>query len=332
MKHIVTFSGGKDSLATLIWAKKNLPEFEVIFCDTGWESPVTYEHIAEVEAWFGLKIKVLTMPVKVGVVMDGPRPLFHEMVIKKGRAPSTKARFCTEELKVKPSIDYILSLTDDVTVYQGIRADESPARRKMKMEDEYFKHYFEPRRTDKNGKPVFDSYRGKEVRAWCDRYAADVYRPIFLNTANEVFDQIRRYGIRHNPLYNEGFTRVGCFPCIMCGLGGIRLIATKYPERIAVIRQLEEEAGTTFFPFEYIPQRYCTKVVMHRVDEDEMTLKEVADYQQVGKMQEDEDGRFVMVPKRCPTIDDVVKYVTATAGQQSFFEAPKCQSVYSICE
>ena len=25
MKHIVTFSGGKDSLATIIWAKNNLP-------------------------------------------------------------------------------------------------------------------------------------------------------------------------------------------------------------------------------------------------------------------------------------------------------------------
>ena len=71
---------------------------------------------------------------------------------------------------------------------------------------------------------------------------------------------------------------------------------------------------------------------MHRVDEDEMSPKEVADYIQIGKMREDEDGRFVMVSKRCPTIDDVLKYVTANAGQQSFFEAPKCQSVYSICE
>jgi hypothetical protein len=118
----------------------------------------------------------------------------------------------------------------------------------------------------------------------------------------------------------------------MCGHGEIRLIATKYPERIAVIRELEEEAQTTFFPFEYIPERYCTKVVMHRVDEDEMSPKEVADYVQIGEMKEDEDGRFVMVPKRCPTIDNVVKYVNANAGQQGFFEAPKCQSVYSICE
>lgn len=252
--------------------------------------------------------------------------------MRKGRAPSTKARFCTEELKVKPSIDYILSLTDDVTVYQGIRADESPARRKMKVKDEYFRYYFEPMRMDKKGKPVMHSYKKKEVLAWCERFSADVYRPIFYSTANEVFEQIKRYGIRHNPLYNEGFSRVGCFPCIMCGLGEIRMIATNYPERIAIIRQLEEDAETTFFPFEYIPQRYCTKVIMHRVDVDELTPKELADYEQVGQLQQDEDGRFVLVPKRCPTIDDVVKYVTANAGQQSLFEAPKCQSVYSICE
>ena len=30
MKYIVTFSGGKDSLATIIWAKENLPPFRVI--------------------------------------------------------------------------------------------------------------------------------------------------------------------------------------------------------------------------------------------------------------------------------------------------------------
>lgn len=71
MRHIVTFSGGKDSLATLIWAKKNLPEFEVIFCDTGWEAEATYAHIAEVEQWFGLKIKVLTMPYATSGKLEG---------------------------------------------------------------------------------------------------------------------------------------------------------------------------------------------------------------------------------------------------------------------
>ena len=53
MKYIVTFSGGKDSLATIIWAKNNLPDFDVVFCDTGWEHEATYKHIKQIEEWIG---------------------------------------------------------------------------------------------------------------------------------------------------------------------------------------------------------------------------------------------------------------------------------------
>ena len=37
MKHIISFSGGKDSTALILWAKENLEEFITVFCDTGWE-------------------------------------------------------------------------------------------------------------------------------------------------------------------------------------------------------------------------------------------------------------------------------------------------------
>lgn len=45
MKIIVTFSGGKDSLASLLWVRNNLTkDFITIFCDTGWEHPLTYQY------------------------------------------------------------------------------------------------------------------------------------------------------------------------------------------------------------------------------------------------------------------------------------------------
>lgn len=45
MKHIVQFSGGKDSTALVLWAKEQgWPEgFTAVFCDTGWESDETYD-------------------------------------------------------------------------------------------------------------------------------------------------------------------------------------------------------------------------------------------------------------------------------------------------
>lgn len=45
MKIIVTFSGGKDSLAALLWVREHITKnFTTVFCDTGWEHPLTYEY------------------------------------------------------------------------------------------------------------------------------------------------------------------------------------------------------------------------------------------------------------------------------------------------
>lgn len=44
-KNIISFSGGKDSTALILWAKENLKEFDVIFCDTNWENRITYDYI-----------------------------------------------------------------------------------------------------------------------------------------------------------------------------------------------------------------------------------------------------------------------------------------------
>lgn len=57
MKVIVTFSGGKDSLASLLWVRNNLTkDFITIFCDTGWEHPLTYKYIEEIREQLGLNL------------------------------------------------------------------------------------------------------------------------------------------------------------------------------------------------------------------------------------------------------------------------------------
>jgi 3'-phosphoadenosine 5'-phosphosulfate sulfotransferase (PAPS reductase)/FAD synthetase len=48
VRHIVCFSGGKDSTALVLWAKENLLEFTTVFCDTGWEHPITYAYVEEI--------------------------------------------------------------------------------------------------------------------------------------------------------------------------------------------------------------------------------------------------------------------------------------------
>lgn len=87
------------------------------FCDTDWEDELTYQHINEIEAKIGKKIiRLKHDPFPISDTerqairtIFGADNIFAEMVVHKGRFPSTKARFCTEELKAKPMVEYILS-------------------------------------------------------------------------------------------------------------------------------------------------------------------------------------------------------------------------------
>lgn len=60
VKHIVNFSGGKDSTAMLLlMVEKNYPIDEIIFLNTTVEFPQMYEHIRKVEEYIGRKITIL---------------------------------------------------------------------------------------------------------------------------------------------------------------------------------------------------------------------------------------------------------------------------------
>ena len=52
MKHIVSFSGGKDSTAMLLrMLEKNMQVDEILFCDTGKDFPDMLDHIEKVKEY-----------------------------------------------------------------------------------------------------------------------------------------------------------------------------------------------------------------------------------------------------------------------------------------
>jgi 3'-phosphoadenosine 5'-phosphosulfate sulfotransferase (PAPS reductase)/FAD synthetase len=285
MKIIVQFSGGKDSHACLINAvnEYGADKVEAVFCDTGWEHPDTYTHIDYV---------VKQMCVRLTVLKGNYD--FVSLAEKKKRFPSTKARFCTEELKVKPMIDWILSQNDSLIIIQGIRSGESSARAAMEQECMYFKHYFQPLL---NGKTY--SYRKKEIIEWCKKYDASVLRPIKSWSAQQVIDCILNAGHKPNPLYYRGFSRVGCFPCIMCRQSEILNIANNDKPMLNRIKEAESKVGRTFFPPGYIPAYACS------------------------------NGEF-------PTVDEVEKYVKSKTATLDMFEPEggySCMSLFhGLCE
>ncbi|ADG13106.1 phosphoadenosine phosphosulfate reductase [Methanocaldococcus infernus ME] len=117
-KIIVPYSGGKDSLTTLILCLKALENFEVIFIDTGLEFPETLKNVEEVKNKFNLDIKVLK-----------PKLSFWELVEKYG-IPGRDYRWCSEELKLKPLKEYV---KEEVLSFLGLRKYESYSRAKKKL-------------------------------------------------------------------------------------------------------------------------------------------------------------------------------------------------------
>jgi 3'-phosphoadenosine 5'-phosphosulfate sulfotransferase (PAPS reductase)/FAD synthetase len=263
LKHVVGFSGGIDSQAMALWVRQRFPVEDVILCNAdpgGNEHPVTSEFIE----WYRENVfpVVVIHPqvrdmaggataqiAKRGLAQDEPLT-FDLMASLKGLFPSTKARFCTTYMKLEPmrrwcydngakglhfepetgkiiharlaGPDAIPSpegiLSDGYERYAGIRRDESKDR--------------------------IDAAE----REYDDLFACWLNRPLVTWTKDRCFETVIEAGESFNPLYLQGFNRVGCAPCINARKEDINLWAARYPEMIYKIRRWETRVGRTFFP------------------------------------------------------------------------------------
>lgn len=331
MKVLVAYSGGKDSQASLIWAvlKYGNKNVEAVFCDTGWEHPETYKHIKD--TCQQLRVKLITVKsLKYNGMLD--------LAKQKGRFPSNKARFCTEELKTRPFIDYVLNHQENLLIIQGIRSSESFSRSQMEKQCTYFKYYFEPYSSNeitikntedriKEGKKLtnlqlkkyskakkrlseghsdkkFHTYRKKEVFDFVEKYSQDIIRPFFEESGMYVITYILDNGQLPNPLYYTGNKRVGCYPCFMSGHKEVLQISIRDPNRLDFIQEQEDDLGSSFFKIDYIPVWART-------------------------------GKCKKTGKTFTKAIDVKKYLTSKNSTGDLFvDDPSiaCSSYYSLCE
>ena len=248
IKHVISVSGGKDSTATLLLAihrfgRRNL---EPIFCDTGNEHEAVYSYLGYLEreldvrihrlrADFSEEIKAKRMFIardlrtrrddkgrrvrwsnkakrRALAVLNPTGIPFLDLCLWKGRFPSRKAQFCTEQLKRDPAVEFQMALMDQgftVVSWQGVRRDESLNRRNAKSFERIAPNLF-------------------------------IFRPIVDWSAADVFSYCADMGIRPNPLYLQGMGRVGCMPCINANKKEFREIAARFPEHIQRIAGWEK--------------------------------------------------------------------------------------------
>lgn len=246
IKHVVSISGGKDSTATLQLALFKCGHEHVIpiFCDTGNEHETVYEYLDYLEKALDIKIHRLKADFTeqiarkrmfiardmrhgrkngrrirwsnkakrraLSVLYPTGNP-FLDLCLWKGRFPSRKAQFCTEELKRNMAVSFQLDLIDaghQIISWQGVRRDESINRRNAK-------------KFERVGHGLW------------------IFRPIVDWSAADVFDYCREWAIAPNPLYKQGMSRVGCMPCINVNKAELAEISRRFPEHLERISEWE---------------------------------------------------------------------------------------------
>ncbi len=195
VKVVVPISGGKDSQSCLVLALREYPAHEIrgVFCDTKFEHPLTYAHVRWMAEHYGVQIDW----INAGTVL--------EKTLKYSRFPGEGgSRHCTDELKLVPARKYYKALAEEqggFQVWLGMRSDESAEREKRYR-----------------GVLDTDLYPPHEVLRRFPKYLAKMgvmFRlPVLDFSKSEIFDVLNG---QHNPLYDSGFDRVGCFPCLASG-------------------------------------------------------------------------------------------------------------------
>ena len=198
---VCSISGGKDSTTMALLLLEAGIPFRSVHLDTGWEHKETYKYVRDYLPHIIGEIDIIQWE---GGGMD-------ELCRKHTGFPGANQRFCTRSLKVIPMKKYLDNMEDEPINTVGIRSEESASRARM---------------------PAWE---------YSSQFSCEVWRPIKDWTERDVIDMHHRHGIRPNPLYLMGASRVGCWPCIYARKAEIKMISETDPGRIDEMRALEEE-------------------------------------------------------------------------------------------
>lgn len=214
VKHIVSWSGGKDSSAMLIrMVEEDMLIDDIVFIEVmatpaiGGELPEMYEYIERMERYIGRKITVVRSVLDFDTV-------FHQQYQTGKRAgtiygfPFTCGVWCNDRLKLRTICRHYKTYGEHIR-YLGLAADE-------------------PKRLAKLG-PI--------CRAPLAEWGM---------TEQDCIDFLKKRDML-NPLYQK-FKRLGCWFCVKQSMDSLRVLRRDYPEYWAMLLAWDKESPHTFKP------------------------------------------------------------------------------------
>lgn len=211
---VVTTSGGKDSSVCVALAERAGIPFEIMHNHTTADAPETVYFIRS--EFRRLEEKGIKCVVNYPVY-KGARTSMWNLIPQKLMPPTRLVRYCCSILKERGGAGRFITT--------GVRWAESAKRKNSRG-------IYETMPSDPAKKIVLNNDNDDRRRLFetCSIKGKRICNPIIEWTDTDVWDYIESEHIPVNPLYECGFSRIGCIGCPMAGTAGRQREFARYPQ------------------------------------------------------------------------------------------------------
>ena len=240
MPLVVRYSGGKDSDVILQLAKESGVPFRVTHNLTTADPPDNVYYIRRVFA----RLREEGIDCRINVPKRSLWKIMRETLV----IPSRMMRVCCSELKERkmPDAPYIVT---------GVRWAESAGRRaKSGIAMVYTASAAAAALAASGGLLTTDDASSRRLFEQCQMRGVRVLNPIIDWSDDDVWSYLSSRGIEGNPLYKEGWTRIGCVGCPLASRRARELEFARYPglykawrDAIAYVIERRKEMGNPMF-------------------------------------------------------------------------------------
>lgn len=194
---LLTDSGGKDSAVICRLAENAGIPFEIVHSHTTADAPPTVYHVRDRAKMYeekGIKYTISYPTYK------GQRISMWSLIPLKKTPPTRRARYCCDVLKEHTGRDRF--------IVTGVRWSESTSRKNSRGALEVLGSAKAKRLTLAN-----DNDESRRLFETCQIKGKRVCNPIIDWSGWDVWDYLTEQKVKINPLYCEGWKRVGCVGC-----------------------------------------------------------------------------------------------------------------------